>query len=250
MLTAPVIEIFSSIQGEGPWVGQRQIFVRFGGCNIACQYCDTPGTDESASQSQTSFCSVQRDIASLDHEELPAGVTCRQLTQLCSRLIPPGLARPVLSLTGGEPLLQHSFLAAWLPGMRPRCLVYLETNGICHKAMAGLRNLVDTVSMDFKLPSATGLRPFWDEHKKFLAACRGKSLFGKAVVTRDTAEEDILTAAGLLADHDPSGTLVIQPADGASTPHGRQLLHFQVAALRVIGDVRIIPQVHKMLNIP
>ena len=36
-----IIEIFSSVQGEGRYVGCRQLFVRFEGCNINCQFCDT-----------------------------------------------------------------------------------------------------------------------------------------------------------------------------------------------------------------
>ncbi|MBN1405468.1 MAG: 7-carboxy-7-deazaguanine synthase QueE, partial [Candidatus Omnitrophica bacterium] len=39
--TANVLEIFSSIQGEGIYVGERQIFIRFAGCNLNCVYCDT-----------------------------------------------------------------------------------------------------------------------------------------------------------------------------------------------------------------
>ncbi|MCL5059022.1 MAG: 7-carboxy-7-deazaguanine synthase QueE, partial [Actinobacteria bacterium] len=40
-MKAAVREIFSSVQGEGPYVGTRQIFIRFDGCNLSCRYCDT-----------------------------------------------------------------------------------------------------------------------------------------------------------------------------------------------------------------
>ena len=32
----PVVEIFYSIQGEGHFSGHPSIFIRFGGCNLAC----------------------------------------------------------------------------------------------------------------------------------------------------------------------------------------------------------------------
>ena len=35
-----ILEIFSSIKGEGPYVGERQIFIRLKDCNLDCIYCD------------------------------------------------------------------------------------------------------------------------------------------------------------------------------------------------------------------
>jgi 7-carboxy-7-deazaguanine synthase len=37
----PVVEIFYSIQGEGLWVGSATHFIRFAGCNVNCEFCDT-----------------------------------------------------------------------------------------------------------------------------------------------------------------------------------------------------------------
>ncbi|MDE5912790.1 MAG: 7-carboxy-7-deazaguanine synthase QueE, partial [Muribaculaceae bacterium] len=39
-----VNEIFYSIQGEGAWTGTPMVFVRFSGCNRACDFCDTNHT--------------------------------------------------------------------------------------------------------------------------------------------------------------------------------------------------------------
>lgn len=34
-------EVFYTIQGEGPWAGHPAVFIRLGGCNLACTFCDT-----------------------------------------------------------------------------------------------------------------------------------------------------------------------------------------------------------------
>lgn len=40
-----VKEIFPTLQGEGPYVGWPAIFIRLGGCNLACEFCDTQFED-------------------------------------------------------------------------------------------------------------------------------------------------------------------------------------------------------------
>jgi len=248
---ARIHEIFSSIQGEGPWIGQRHIFVRFAGCDIRCRYCDTQSASHlEREEAGLQFCSVQPEPGSNKREQAPASISPGMLTKYCLRLAIPGPSRTVISLTGGEPLLHASFLAEWLPSVRSTFKIYLETSGIHPDAMASIRALVDVVSMDFKLPSATGLRPFWEEHRKFLQAARGKTLFVKVVVTKDAKKDDILTSAGIIAGFDRSTALIIQPAGGPLAPESTLLMDFQDAALGILEEVRVIPQAHKILNVP
>ncbi len=246
MVTACIDEIFTSVQGEGPRIGERHIFVRFQGCHIRCGFCDTPA----AIGPQGDVCRAQRSPASWEREEVQNPLTADRLSDLCTRLAVPCPALPVLSITGGEPLLHRDFLSAWLPRMRPAFRIYLETNGILFEALQHVVDLVDLVSMDIKLPSATGLRPFWEEHRKFLAASRGKECFVKAVMTNETSLDDIVTAASIISSTDPSVPLILQPATGNAAPTPAMLLAFQERALRILGDVRVIPQVHKMLRVP
>jgi len=250
-MSAYVDEIFASIQGEGPWIGERHIFVRFLGCELTCRYCDSPAAARhDIRKKQDTFCRSQKGLDSFEYELAPNPLSSSILADQCSRLIIDGPSRPTLSLTGGEPLLQADFLSTWLPLVRPAFRVYLETCGIHDLAMKTLASNVDVVSMDFKLPSATGMRPLWEEHRRFLSQAVGKGLFVKAVVTKDTLPDDIVKSAELLAEFDRAIPFIIQPASGPLMPGPAALLAFQETALGIIADVRVIPQAHKMLLVP
>ncbi len=55
--TLLVKEIFTSIQGEGPFVGHPATFVRLGRCNLQCSFCDTDYTSDLTEMSVTQIIS-------------------------------------------------------------------------------------------------------------------------------------------------------------------------------------------------
>ena len=69
---AELIEVFSSIQGEGMLVGCRQVFVRMAMCNLACSYCDTPYAPQPS-------CRVEDAPASGNFRNLPNPVSLETL---------------------------------------------------------------------------------------------------------------------------------------------------------------------------
>jgi len=247
--TAQLAEVFSSIQGEGIYVGERQLFIRFAGCNLSCQYCDSPQALEIAPN-------YRFEPVSGSHKWESRGnpITSTQLVELLTMLDKPGLHH-VLSLTGGEPLLQVEFLKEFLPTVKAalKLSIYLETNGTLPEHLNEVIDLIDIIAMDIKLPSATGLSPYWKEHKKFLETAYLKEVFVKIVVAKETKIMEIDEAARLIAAVDEKIPLVLQPV----TPHGpikhrpgaEEILAFQATAKRKLKTVKVIPQIHKLLGL-
>ena len=245
--SASLVEVFSSCQGEGPLVGCRQVFVRFSECNLNCRYCDTAWTPESHCRIETSPGSGQfQAFANPISGETLAGVLKGWLQKS------PGLHHS-LSITGGEPLCHEETLGDWLPVLSSLLPVYLETNGTLPEALAPLIEHLAWVSMDIKLPSLTGHKPFWDVHRSFLSICSASacSTVVKVVCEQTTPWDELERAARLVAEVCPEAPLVLQPL----TTHGQApvLQHFfplQEQLARIHGDVRIIPQVHTLVDMP
>ncbi len=238
-----ISEIFSSFQGEGPFVGERHIFVRFLGCSLLCGYCDTPYAMREAGPARI-------EEAGGGFKRLENPLTVRTVIEaVISQEIFPGF-NPKLAITGGEPLEQPEFLRAMLEGLNGRFKTLLETNGILPDALLRVKDMVDIISMDFKLPSATGKGEFWDAHREFVEAAKGRELAAKAVVSRQTPTGEVEMAANILAKAAPDALFVIQPmTEKSATPSPEMLFEFYSCAKRILKNVRVIPQVHKILGV-
>ncbi len=94
-------EIFYSLQGEGTRMGTPAVFLRLGGCNLTCHWCDTKHSWGKG---------IEMEAAEVAARILQAG---------CSNLV----------ITGGEPLLQQAELEELLHLLPQDFFVEVESNG-------------------------------------------------------------------------------------------------------------------------
>ncbi|UJV42966.1 7-carboxy-7-deazaguanine synthase QueE [Streptomyces sp. AMCC400023] len=111
--TLVVAETFGpTFQGEGPSCGRRCSFVRLGGCNLKCTWCDTPETWDAS------------------RHDLRQTLTPRTVADIMDRLM---VADPhMVVITGGEPLL-HQQQQGWTTLLHVLNMagveIEVETNG-------------------------------------------------------------------------------------------------------------------------
>ncbi len=218
-----IAEVFESIQGEGVYFGEKQIFVRFFGCNLACQFCDTK----------------LYGFIEYGPEELLEKIKSYQ-----------GKYHSV-SFTGGEPLLQKDFLKQALRLTREHGYKnYLETNGTLALNLKEVIDYVDIVAMDVKLPSSTGMDNFWEMHRRFLKIASSKEVFLKTVICQSTQADDLNETIKLIKKIDPGIILILQPnSNEKNIPFSEKLEDFLDTCKRERINVCIVPQMHKILGV-
>jgi organic radical activating enzyme len=86
--TLPVMESFYTLQGEGFHMGKAAYFIRLGGCDVGCFWCDVKESWEADS-----------------HPQKAVGEIVEQAEQAIKNL--PSGDKPIIVITGGEPLLHH-----------------------------------------------------------------------------------------------------------------------------------------------
>jgi len=249
-----LVEIFSSFQGEGIYVGQPTVFVRFGGCDLRCAWCDSPETWVARAD-----CRIETAGGSQRFQTMANPVTVDDGLAAVAALGPR--RGGIVSLTGGEPLLQPEGVGALADRLRENGLkIHLETHGLAVEALDQVVDRCDVVAMDWKLasdvrresdPSSGVVESFHDRHQAFLErACRSSArVFVKLVVTATTKRDEIEEVTRRLVGTAPKVPVILQPV----TPFGRVKTGPSVDDLmdwsRILGeadvDVRVIPQTHR-----
>ncbi len=240
-----MVEIFSSVQGEGPLIGLRQIFLRFHACNLECIYCDTSAAANSV---RPKMCAIERTPGRRDFADELNPIRLENVLSILEKWQRgwPG-AHHSISLTGGEPLLHADTLKEWLPELSKYLPLYLETNGILHDALADVLEYITHISMDIKLPSTSGHSGLWNDHEIFLRRSACKNVFVKIVIDEKTEDWEIIKTCKIVSSVNREIPLVLQPrtlSGGGTAINPLQSLQFQEIAAKFLKDTRIIPQTH------
>jgi 7-carboxy-7-deazaguanine synthase len=243
---ALIKEVFCSVQGEGPYVGKRQAFVRFSGCNLSCSYCDTDFAT-------LATCNYEKVEGSGIFEPIPNPVSLEKL----KAMLQPFSKLHSVSFTGGEPLLHADFIK-YLNLPLP---LYLESNMTLPEQASKICEKVTYVAGDFKLPeSIRGFRPENSEIHventiecfKLLRKSRSRDCFCKIIVGMDTKPETVQIAAEAVEAF--VSCIILQPETPiGDAPKSRQAVQTYVQKILELQknlleftDTRIIPQTHRM----
>ena len=213
-------EIFESIQGEGPYVGEKQLFVRTTKCNLNCKYCDTDF-----------LCDENSKTYNFDE---------------FFEVLKSSNAQTV-SFTGGEPLLEADFLSEFFKRYKNRLnkKIYLETNGVGVENLKKVIDYVDIISMDIKLKSATGMEFSLITFDDFLNVAKEKEVFAKVVFDENISNSEITEVTTLAKKY--GILLILQPKMPiSSTLNIDEIFEKFYSKYK---NVRLIPQIHKFLNV-
>lgn len=255
-VSARLVEIFSSVQGEGIHVGAPTLFVRFGGCDLRCRWCDSPQTWKASAR-----CRIQAGTDSPDLV-IPNPVRIEGILAALEALELP--AHRFVSLTGGEPLLQAEAIAQLAAALRRRdCAVYLETHGLAPEALERVIGQIDFVSMDWKFPSEVSraegesraaAESFGVLHERFLRiAQRAAGLQIKAVVSAATQEAELEELVATVERVDAQLPVVLQPVTprgaGVQAAPSERLLAWMARYSARLPGLRLIPQTHPALGL-
>ena len=234
---ARVSEIFTSIEGEGIFVGKKTLFIRLSGCHLKCRWCDTKyalpldsGTDYQIDE-----------IKDLIIKEL------RPFTYK-------------VNFTGGEPLLQTEAVIELADFIKKQTNLktYIESSCFDSELFSKVLPYIDICKIEFKTDDSNVVEDqeydnlLLNEIKCLeLAVESNKATYIKIVVTNSTNLESFKNLVYNISKKiKPSDILgfIIQPSFGIDQPTVNKLLDTYDIVQPMFPEVRIIPQLHKEIG--
>ncbi len=233
-----LFEIFTSVEGEGILYGTKTLFVRLAGCPFTCFYCDT-----------------------LDSLPLDSGT--EHSIDEANNLIDEKLEKNTykVNFTGGEPLIQSEAVLELAKHIKSRNIpTYLESSCYDSKKFSIVLPFIDYIKIEFKTPDAK----FVDtkHYSKLIenaleclkSAVHSKKItYIKIVVSSKTELESLNELLdkifNIISKEDIAG-FIIQPTYGIAEPSLEQLLKFYDLVYPYYTEVRVVPQLHKLIGAP
>ena len=234
---ARVSEIFTSIEGEGIFIGKKTLFIRLSGCHLKCRWCDTKyalpldsGTD------------YQID----------------EIKDLIIRELRPSTYK--VNFTGGEPLLQTEAVIELADFIKKQTNLktYMESSCFDSELFSKVLPYIDICKIEFKTDDSNVVEDqeydnlLLNEIKCLeLAVESNKATYIKIVVTNSTNLESFKNLVYNISKKiKPSDILgfIIQPSFGIDQPTVNKLLDTYDIVQPIFPEVRIIPQLHKEIG--
>lgn len=230
-------EIFTSIEGEGILFGTKTMFVRLAGCPLKCHWCDTPYALPLDSGSDYSIDEVK---------------------ELVSKSLQPNTYK--VNFTGGEPLVQHEAVIELAKFVRQQGIkTYLESACYDSARFAKVLPHIDLVKVEFKLKDSkvvdekhygSLLRSELECLK--LAIGSGKTTYIKVVVTNSSSLKEfkeLVHEVFRAAKPAEIAGFIIQPSYKIDEPTLDVLFGFYDAVYPIYDQVRVVPQLHKIIGV-
>ena len=230
MSTAPVADIRVSeifgptIQGEGQLIGLPTVFVRSGGCDFRCDWCDTLYAVEPQFKAQWTPMSAEQIM--------------QKITELAQKPL-------LVTLSGGNPALQP-FAPLIELGHAAGYTFSIETQGSIAKDWF---SLLDALVLSPKPPSS-GMRNDWRKVDQCIERADEDDISFKIVV-RDDADFDFAREVGQRYARFPLSLQACNPQPESESNIEQLLQRQRWLTEKVCAeqwyDVRVLPQLHALL---
>ena len=233
-----LFEIFTSVEGEGILFGTKTLFIRLAGCPFTCFYCDTK-------------------------ESLPLDSGSEYSIEDATNLIDSNLKNQTykVNFTGGDPLIQHEAVALLAKHIQTKKIpTYLESSCFDIDRFNHVLPYIDIVKIEFKTKDSDFVdSKHYEKLISHTMKCLESSVkakkqtYIKIVVSSKTKISDfeglINDIFNVISSNDIDG-FIIQPTYGVSEPSLDLLLDLYDIVYPYYTDVKVVPQLHKLIGAP